>query len=329
MIDITRNAIDSSLPTKIVIWQASVLGMNKLLVKEVLQPPEFEGGYLFNTPGFQATKKGESKYFVLQKNSRYIARLCFRLVADRAFSGYQATFGSVDFDDNVDTDAAKYLIEQAVLILQRDGFKEIVIKHWPEAYGSGFHDIFLGLGFSLANREINQHLAVGNEEFAEIIKRNERKKLNQALSRGFTFRNLTVDDLPLIYQHVVETRKRKNYPVSMSYENLYQTILQLPDRYFLYGLYDREKLIAASVSVQVATDIIYNFYHADDFNYRSLSPLVLLIQHIYQYCQQQGVRILDLGISSADGVLNQGLYIFKENLGCEISDKNTYVLNNE
>ncbi len=188
------------------------------------------------------------------------------------------------------------------------------------------HKIFGETNFKVISSEVNQHLAVQEEEFKVLISKNERKKLNQCLKQGYTFMQLTLDEFTNIYQLVTETRVRKGYPVSMTYENLYKTIKLMPDKYLLFGLFDRDKLIAASVSIRISHEILYNFYHADDLNFRTTSPLVMLIQQIYQYCQQNGIEILDLGVSSENGLINQGLFNFKKNLGCVSSEKNTYRL---
>ena len=114
----------------------------------------------------------------------------------------------------------------------------------------------------------------------------------------------------------------------MSLEQLQTSINAMPEHYLLFGVYDGNKLIAAAVSVRISRDIMYNFYHGDDVSYRSTSPIVMLVAGIYQYCQQKNISILDLGISSVEGQINQGLFDFKKNLGCESSNKYTYVLNN-
>ena len=112
----------------------------------------------------------------------------------------------------------------------------------------------------------------------------------------------------------------------MTYDDLYKTISLLADKYLLFGVFDDKKLIAASVSIRISKSILYNFYHADDFSYRSTSPMVMLIKEIYQYCQQNDIRLLDLGISTETGKINEGLFKFKKALGCSTSEKNTYRL---
>jgi len=301
--------------------------MNSLQVKEVAQVPKIEGGFVFNTPEFQSLKTGETKYFGLFDKQRPIARICFSIDKNQAISGYQASFGSIDTEYPLLEETAKYFLEQACMSLESDGIKEVIVKHWPECYGDSnkLSGIFNEVGFKEIVSDTNQHLVV-QEEFKLLIRKNERKKLNQSIKQGCTFTSLSVDDLTDVYQLVTETRKRKGYPVSMAYDKLYQTIKILPDKYLLFGLFDQHKLIAASVSILISQDILYNFYHADDLSYRSTSPLVMLVQEIYHYCQHKEIKILDLGVSSENGIINQGLFNFKKNLGCVSSEKNTYRL---
>ena len=305
--------------------------MNGLQVRQVSRIPNIEGGYIFNTQEFQSLKSGVTKYFALFEKELAIARICFSIDKSQAISGHQATFGSIDAEQPLTKEAAKYFIEQVCMSFKSEGIKEIIIKHWPECYAdsNSMHESFINAGFKVINTEVNQHLMVQEKEFNLLIRKNEKKKLNQCIKHGYTFKILSIDELADIYQLVAETRVRKGFPVSMAYERLQQTIKSLPDKYLLFGLFNQDELIAASVSIRISQNILYNFYHADAFAYRSTSPLVMLVQEIYRYCQQNDIKILDLGISSENGLKNEGLFIFKENLGCLSSEKNTYFLSYE
>ena len=300
--------------------------MQDSVVTEVLQPPEMAAGYIFNGPAFQALKGGNNRYFVLQKNTKIYARTGFRINGKTAISGFGATFGSIDCLSEVTQGQRAFFLQQVCQKLAKSGISAVTIRHRPQAYGDNWHDIFLNSGFTVAGQEVNQHLAVTAKDFYQRIKYNEQKKLKQALNRGYVFRQLTIRELPEVYALVTATRNRKGYPVSMGFTELEAVFRALPDNYLLFGLYAGHELIAAAVSIRVSAGVLYNFYHADAMAYRSTSPLVMLLSRIYAYCREQGIATLDLGISSANGHLNQGLFTFKQNLGCEPSDKNTYRL---
>ena len=305
--------------------------MNGLAVKEVEQIPKLEGGHIFNTPTFQALKKGNSRYFVLFKDNQAVARICFFIGNGTAISGYQATFGSIDSERPLGIDALSYFLKQTCQILNYEGFEQIIIKHWPTSHtqDNRMHEIFIKLGFQVLNSEVNQHRLVTEEDFQQKIKTGERGKISQSKNKGYVFKILTIHELSNVYNLIQETLTRRDNSVSMSYEELSRAIEMLPEGYLLFGLYDGEKLIAATVSLRISKEILYNFYHADDFAYRTTSPLVMLIQEIYKFCQHEKIKILDLGISSEQGIINQGLFNFKRNLGCESSEKNTYRWCNE
>ena len=300
--------------------------MNSLHVKEVGQLPIIAGGFIFNSPEFQSLKRGKSRYFVLFDQERPIARICFWINNDQAISGHQATFGSIDAESPLSEEKAKYFIEQVINTLRIDRLDEVILRHWPAAYATsdGFHKSFLALGFLLVGSEVNQHLVVTKDDFYQIVNKNQHSKIRQTHNRGYYFKALSINELPDVYQLISKTLTRKGYSVSMTYEYLFKTISLMPTKYLLFGLFDKSKLISATVSVCISQEILYNFYHADDSSYRTSSPLVRLIQEIYIYCQQNGIGILDLGISSENGLINPGLFNFKKNLGCASSEKNTY-----
>ena len=65
-------------------------------------------------------------------------------------------------------------------------------------------------------------------------------------------------------------------------------------------------------------------YHGDLAETRGKSPVVLLVKGIYNYAGSRGFQILDLGISSVESRLNNGLYTFKKNLGALESERVTW-----
>ena len=100
-----------------------------------------------------------------------------------------------------------------------------------------------------------------------------------------------------------------------------------PDHYLLFTVKDGSKIVAMAVSILVNDHILYDFYHADHDDYQGLSPTIMLVEKIYNYCRMKKIRILDLGISSLDGVKNEGLYRFKNRLGAKECSKKVFKWN--
>ena len=81
------------------------------------------------------------------------------------------------------------------------------------------------------------------------------------------------------------------------------------------------------LTVNIAPEVRYVLYWADDLSFRNYSPLTLLCERLVEQSRVDGIQFLDLGISSNDGLLNEGLHRFKQNLGAITSVKRTVLSN--
>jgi hypothetical protein len=304
--------------------------MSSYTTKVLQSIPELIGGNVFNTSNFHALRENSIRCYLLVKSDKILAHIVFTLHDREAISGYRATFGSVDLFDTVSEDTLVRFIQDIRVDLASYDIDTITIANPALCYPNAdyIENSLISAGYEVIGSELNQHLDVTQQEFGDVIRRSELSKLKIALSSEFKSKLVTVDQLPEIYKLIVETHQRKGYPVSLSFDDLASVIKEFPDRYLLFCLYDKETLIAATVSILVTDKVMYNFYHGDDYTYRSKSPLVMLIGEIYSYCQQHSIDTLDLGISTVAGELNDGLFNFKKHLGCKVSQKNRLRLSN-
>ncbi len=314
---------------KIVIWHSKLPKLMPLLtIDQPTVMPELPAGHLFNSPAFGALQEGAIWRFVLHEAGNPLARIWFAINDQTAVSGAGATFGSVDFARQADEPALLQFLSGVLDRLQQQAIRRVVIRHYPFYYAhtDAADRAIRSLGFRQEVEETDQYLEVDGVAFTDKLRANERKKLRQCYEAGYTFRQLPAAALAEVYRLVVATRQRRSYPVSMSLAALRAAQTAMPDKYLLFGVFDGGKLIAASVSIRVSRQVLYNFYHADEAAYRNRSPLVRLVEGVYQYCRFQHIDYLDLGISSVEGQLNEGLYRFKKNLGCLEAPKITYSL---
>ena len=108
--------------------------MTLLEVIQVEKLPDFKGGFIFNTPEFQLLKTGEHLNFVLKEKDIVVARVWFNIHDTKAISGHKATFGSIDHHEEVTVKSMQCFVHQVIDKLKRAGIKEVIIKHWPQAY---------------------------------------------------------------------------------------------------------------------------------------------------------------------------------------------------
>jgi lipid II:glycine glycyltransferase (peptidoglycan interpeptide bridge formation enzyme) len=126
---------------------------------------------------------------------------------------------------------------------------------------------------------------------------------------------------------IVQNRERKGHHVSMSFADFRQLFTDFPGIYKIFAVRDRSRMVAVTVAVEINKHILYYFLPAHDEAYNTYSPMVLLIQCLYDYCRQAGFTLLDLGISTDKGVPNYGLMRFKQNIGAVTSLKLSFVKN--
>jgi hypothetical protein len=98
-----------------------------------------------------------------------------------------------------------------------------------------------------------------------------------------------------------------------------------PKNFQIFSVTDSEHIIAVGVTIKINEEIVYTFYLADDENYLKDSPTIFLLSGIYEYFQEKKYKILDLGIATAKGILNEGLANFKRSIGGNLSLKKTYI----
>ena len=298
-----------------------------LQLKKICALESVAESHFFNSASFFKTKPFEVEGWQLIKD-KPVVQVFFSIINRKAISGHQATFGSFDVVEAISQEELNWFVKGFLKELELMGVQEIELRHYPDYFknSSALQAALQTSGFEIETKEVNQHIEITSAPFEKLAKRNEVKKIRQSEEAGFVFKVVDASFVKLIYELIVEARERRGYPVSMTFDALHQAIQTTPDNYVLFTLWNKEELIAASVSVVLTKEALYNFYHADAFAYRQKSPLAYLVKCIYEYCQQFRFKILDLGISSEHGNLNEGLFTFKQNLGAIVSDKITYQL---
>lgn len=153
-----------------------------------------------------------------------------------------------------------------------------------------------------------------------------RNKLNNSLKQNFNlevFNNNNSDNsgIERAYRVIQLNRKAKGYPLRMSLNDVASTIKIIKADFFVLSLDNID--IAAAQVFHVADGIVQVIYWGDIPQYSSYRPMNYLAYKIFQHYHRLGIRIVDVGPSSSDGVPNYGLCEFKESVGCEATLKFT------
>ncbi|ELR70376.1 hypothetical protein C900_04061 [Fulvivirga imtechensis AK7] len=297
---------------------------------QVLQYPfahSYKNSALYNTEKFLGNYPTDAFYrLVMIKNNTTYAQVNLHIRQNEALNAVFSGFGGIEHelsDEMLQWFIQKLLdwcSEQQVLLLKLKLPAPFYVSNAIQT-----ERILTDNRFEVLSDELNQHIVVSSEAYQAIIRKNERKRLRKCREAGFKFKQLSPGQLQEAYELIKDNRLRRGFPVTMTFEALDKMYHNLPENYLLFGVYDKDRLIATAVSIRVSNEVLYNFYHGDAADYRSYSPVVMLLDGVYAYCQEKKIKYLDLGISSVNGEVNEGLLRFKRNCGCRTTSKKVMI----
>ncbi|HYG19697.1 MAG TPA: hypothetical protein VD816_12245, partial [Ohtaekwangia sp.] len=198
---------------------------------------------LFNTPHylFLGAPEGWITFYALHnRHQRIDALVHVHLTDGVARSPVKAPFGGVEYAGGVSPLILFQFLEFVESRLRSMGATSWTIKsptfHYQESSLSLLHVFLLNRGFAVADAEVGCTIDL-HEDFLKNIDTWEHRKLRQAEEAGVQFRTLPTVQLDEIYLFILACRKRKNYALSMTLQEVRQVVEQFPDRYLLCGCY--------------------------------------------------------------------------------------------
>lgn len=251
-----------------------------------------------------------------------------------AYSPLRATFGGIEFNQKILYENLLDFLEESIACLCTCNLKKIIINFYPESYLSKNQNQVLKkclskLHFQVEFTEQNYDIQVTNKAFYETVKSPRVKQLLRKSSKnGLIFQEEIHPNFSKIHSFIEHSRKRKNRPMTMTSEQLREHFEKFPKNFQLFSVTHANLMISVAVTIKMNEAILYTFYLADDEKYLKDSPTTFLLSGIYNYCQEQKLRILDMGIATEKGILNEGLAHFKKSMGAKLSEKKTYFLIN-
>jgi len=179
-------------------------------------------------------------------------------------------------------------------------------------------------GYTISNVDINQFIDISPASFDTRIHPMEKRNLDKCRKSGLVFREHPNTEAKMVFNCIRSFRKTRKVPVNIELDTLTRQIKQLPERYTFFSAALEDEMVAATICVKVTDRILYNFLPAHDSRYNMYSPMVFLLDHVYQYAQKGGYEYLDLGISSLNNAPQSGLIRFKQRLGSQINTRFTF-----
>lgn len=181
----------------------------------------------------------------------------------------------------------------------------------------------LGNGFNLDYLDINYHFDLRNidlETYREFIHRNARKNLRISFESGLELIHCqTSEQKQIAYNVIKANREAKGYPLRMTCEDLMSTIQCVGHDFFL--VMKQSDVIASAVIYDINKEIAQVVYWGDVPGYSDSKPINYISYRLIEFFKSRNYRILDVGISTEEGMPNYGLCCFKTSIGCLTSNK--------
>lgn len=265
--------------------------------------------------------------FVVEKKDEIVAQVRFHIDHNVALASLKSPFGTIQFKDDLPAEVLFSFIQFCEEELQKTAVDTIVLKNPPTVYAPFQNELLsvslLNLGYQITSAEVGAVVLVENS-FESKIDSWELRKLRQAEESGLTTEELGLGRLEEVYNFILFCREERGQNLSLTFDELKEVVNGFPDRFLLYAVRDKERLVAASICIKINNHILYNFYSAHPKEYDHVSPAVMLVKTLYSYCQGNKINLLDLGTSALDGKPNFGLLDFKLRLGATPTPKYTF-----
>lgn len=248
-----------------------------------------------------------------------MAGIHFGIADHLARSPFKAPFGSMEFCDHINPEVLYDFLEYIELQLRDLGVVDIFIRNPPRAYAAGklsmLETFLVNRKYSVSDAEIAAVIDVTSRPFAGIIRPSEQLRIRQGDKAGLTFHQVDLSQLPEVFDFISSCHGEKGYRLPLTLEALQKAVRIFPDRYLLFIVRQNDALAAASVSIRVSSNILYNFLtnHARQLN--NLSPTVTLMEGIYTFCSHNNIRMFDLGTSMLQDKPKFPLLDFKLHVG--------------
>lgn len=290
--------------------------------------------YLFNAPQnlkIQSLEGWHSFYALRTEKKVARARVHFHIHDGVALSPYKNPFGSFEFSESFEPRELFEFIKWTETQLKQKGVRRIEIKSYPQLYHSScsavLSTLLLNLDYRVMNAELSACIHVNPNTLYEVMSSWEKRKSGQIKRTALRFGTVPVTKIKEVFDFISSCREERRQKLSMTYPQMKTVCDNFPDHFLLFGVYDNNALAAASISILINKTILYNFYSAHAKQYDTLSPVVRLMEGIYEYCQMDKIRLIDLGTSALHGRPNFSLLDFKLNLGAAPTQKLTFEKN--
>lgn len=230
-------------------------------------------------------------------------------------SPFSAPFGGFHFkNDNIYVSEIEFFVEDLVKYVILNSLNRIELTLPPSIYHLSFNtkliNVLIRNNFKMKFPEITNWVDL--ESFIEFTNKAAKKYLKQAIKNNLNFQLLNdTRDKINVFEIICQNRSRFGRPIYMIFNDLMNVNNLWPVDFF--GVRDFEgSLVAGGVFYRGHKDIVQGIFWGDSEEGRPLRAIDFLSYKIWNYYKECGFKAIDLGISTEEGIPNEGLLRFKE-----------------
>lgn len=241
-------------------------------------------------------------------------------------SPFSAPFGGIIHSGNFNLFDLQQLA-QDLIQFAKNNTSNLYVTLPPLYYNQSFYstvlESFKKAGFETNYIDINAHFDLQTAlSFEDNLERNARKNLKNALKYSHSFSLAkTIEEKQEVYSIIQKNRSEKGFPLRMSFEDLERTNTVVPIDYFLLEMDGFD--CAAAIVFSISASTVMVVYWGNLYAHAEKRPMNLLPKLLFEHYQKEGKQFIDVGPSSENGIINEGLAAFKKSLGCISSDKHS------
>ena len=269
--------------------------------------------------------------YLVFKDTKNRLGLIAGINGNELYTPFSAPFGGFSFvREDISIDQIEAGVEALIQYATDKGYGAIHYTMPPLFYQQGFNNKLLNIlsrkNFQVVAVDLNYefNLQKFTENYEADIWHNARKNLRISVKQGFDFIKCeTPETKSVAYEVIKENRSRKGYPLKMTYEQVVKTAEVIPADFFL--LKKENESVAAAIIFHVAPGIVQVIYWGDIPDFANYKPMNFLAYSVFKYYKEQGLKFVDIGPSTENGIPNYGLCEFKESIGCDITPKFSFI----
>lgn len=268
-------------------------------------------------------------YALIDSQNQIVATISFHIQDSCAISLPRAPYAGIDSTEGLVSSDFDALMEFLLIDLKSIGVREIKIKQGPSFIAltvrKGLLKAINKAGFGQRPVEVNHHYNL-MECDDPTMHNMQTRKISKCKKAALRFEKSSSAQLEECHAFITKCRLQQGIEINITLDALKDAFALFPDFYSLFCIRNPTgALLACTIALKVNDEVEYNYLPAFDRMYKEYSPLTLLYLELFRYFKKEGMSYLDLGASSVDGKMQEGLSLFKERMGAVRTERPVFV----